>query len=246
MAKSRWIHNNKFGADRASKRLFCFHHAGGNAANFNAWINEFMPSIDICAIQLPGRAERINDKFLPNFDCIVNILANEISNYDDLPFAFFGHSMGGVLAFELCHYLVEHKLQTPIHLFISSANSPSNLYRSTSIMKNDQQLIDMLKRYGGTPSELLHDKGFMAFLLPIMRADFDLLSNYTYKIRQKLSIPLTLITGDKDFSLTYETLPAWANETSQAYRHICLNGGHFYHHQEPASVISIIWDTLLR
>jgi len=42
----------------------------------------------------------------------------------DLPFAFFGHSFGSLIAFELSRHLRRRQLPTPVHLFASAFPDP--------------------------------------------------------------------------------------------------------------------------
>ena len=55
-------------------RLLCFPHAGGSAAIFRGW-TDALPDLDVCAVQLPGRAARHREQPLTSISAIVEALS---------------------------------------------------------------------------------------------------------------------------------------------------------------------------
>src|SRR5919106_1717821 len=87
------------------RRLFCFPYAGGSASIFREWPNELPANIQVCAIQLPGRQNRLAEKPITRISELVPALAEAFRAHCELPFAVFGHSMGALVAFEFVRQL---------------------------------------------------------------------------------------------------------------------------------------------
>ena len=106
-------------------RLFCFAYAGGSAWIFRPWAKQLpTTNIEICAIELPGRGKRLVEPALTDLATIVESLGPQLLPLLDLPFAFFGHSMGALVAFELCRWLRSAVQLAPKHVWISAARAP--------------------------------------------------------------------------------------------------------------------------
>lgn len=100
-------------------RLFCLPYAGGSASVFQTWAKHLPEAIDICPIQLPGRGRRIHETPIHHFPSLIKTIVQEITPYLNGPFAFFGHSLGGLIAFEISHQLYKEHLPLPLHLLVS-------------------------------------------------------------------------------------------------------------------------------
>jgi medium-chain acyl-[acyl-carrier-protein] hydrolase len=212
-------------------RLYCFPYAGGNAAVFESWQARLDPSIEVCAIQLPGRGARFNEAPCTAMATVVTALAEAILAQDRLPFAFFGHSLGALLAFELTRYLKQRYLPAPLHLFVSGCaapqhrDAPKNLHRLP-----DDDLIAALRDYQGTPPEVLAHSELMQLLLPMVRADFQLAETYQYRASLKFDTPLTVFAGRQDDRVSEEQVTGWQKETVPTIRVQWCEGGHFFIH----------------
>src|ERR1044072_860665 len=109
---------------RAVLRLFCFPYGGGAARAYRPWTKALPPEIDVCAIQLPGRGNRLREPPLTKMSLAVDLAGREIVSLLDRPYAFFGHSMGAILAFEVVRLLRRSGHQSPAHLFVSGHKAP--------------------------------------------------------------------------------------------------------------------------
>ena len=92
-------------------RLFCFSYAGGSSTTFASWQAALAPDIDVCAIQLPGRGARMGEPLMTSFPELIGTIAQVISNQRGAPYAFFGHSLGGLIAFEVARYCMTYSLR---------------------------------------------------------------------------------------------------------------------------------------
>jgi surfactin synthase thioesterase subunit len=226
--------------NRPRFRLFCFANAGGSAAPYLAW-QTALPEIEVCAVQLPGRGPRLAEAPIRSFAQLVETLAALIAREDDLPFAFFGHSLGGLLAFELARHLRRYHFAPPEHVFVSASNPPQCRPPGKRLHElDDDALIEALREYNGTPPDALADRELMALLLPAIRADFALVENYAYREDVPLDIALTVLAGTRDKHLVADRLCRWQAETSEACTLRWFEGDHFFLHAQQQAVLECI------
>lgn len=214
----------------ATVRLFCFHHAGGNANVFYNW-SQFLPeNIELAAIQLPGRMSLCGTKAYTDLDSIINYLHSHLLPYlMEKPFIFFGHSLGGLISFELARFLQAHHGPAPIKLISSACKSPRKPRGLKKISTfSESALIDELITYDYTPRELLENKELMQIALPIIRSDFAVNEGYSYFPGQLLNCPITSYGGIDDLTLQQNELDDWRNETTGAFTLQMFSGDHFF------------------
>jgi surfactin synthase thioesterase subunit len=227
MSTSTWLINQPNSLKRL--RLFCFSYAGGSATTYRLWQEKLAQDIQVCAIQLPGRGPRLIETPYTSLPVLIEKLAEVIGRQDNLPFAFFGHSLGGLVAFELTRYFREHGLPMPCHLFASGCSAPQYQRRSSRYHElDDGALIEVLRDYNGTPAALLEHRELMTLLLPTVRADFALVENYRYLPAPALDIPITVLAGTLDKYDTPEGVSGWQQETSNTCDIRWFDGDHFF------------------
>jgi medium-chain acyl-[acyl-carrier-protein] hydrolase len=244
MNPTPWILRRPGGQRRL--RLFCFCYAGGNASTFLDWQSALHPEIEVCAIQLPGRGSRFHEPPLEDLSELVATLSILIQKNSTLPFVFFGHSLGGLVAFELARNLRAQGFAMPQELFVSGCPAPR--YRSASKGLHrlpDDQLIDELKRYNGTPQEILDNVELMKLVLPTIRADFSLVEDYEYHADRILSLPITVLAGTSEERDSLVQVTGWSDETSGTCRVEWFDGDHFFINSDKASVLKLLGSSLM-
>jgi medium-chain acyl-[acyl-carrier-protein] hydrolase len=214
----------------ARARLFCFHHAGGSAAGYRTWSRVLPAELEVCAIQLPGRANRLREPVVPSMTSLVAALVTELESFVDLPFALFGHSMGAVLAVEVARALTTRGGPVPRHLFVSSRRPPHlpSAEPPMHTLSDIEFIKELNHRYGGIPVELLAERELMDLLLPGLRADISALETHNPPRRAPLSIPITAFGGAEDPVTPRQHLEAWRDETTGPFRVRVFPGSHFY------------------
>ena len=218
-------------------RLYCFCYAGGSASTYASWQAQLDPAIEVCAVQLPGRGSRMAERPFTAMPELIKALALVIGREDSLPFAFFGHSLGGLLAFELARYQKLHYMRMPEHLIVSGCDAPQ--FRSPSRRLHalpDHELIDVLKDFNGTPPGVLEHRELMDLLLPTIRADFALVDDYVYRPGLPLKMPITVLAGRRD-DHTVEQVEGWRKETLSDCHVHWFNGDHFFILPEQQAVL---------
>lgn len=232
----------------ARLRLFCFPYAGSGAVVYRTWPNDLPTEIEMCAIQLPGRENRFREPPLTRLSEVVTALAEAMQPYLDLPFAFFGHSLGGLVSFELAQYLRQHHGRTPAHFFVSARRAPHvpEPFPPIHQLQNDEFIAHMQKRYGGIPQAILHAPDLLLAMLPMLRADFALFEDYEFSHAAPLPCPLTAFGGAHDQVVSREDLAAWREHTLGEFSLRMLEGDHFYLRSAQAQIVREVSQQLLR
>ncbi|NEZ55853.1 thioesterase [Leptolyngbyaceae cyanobacterium CCMR0081] len=211
-------------------RLLCFPHAGGSARVFHKW-SELLPStVEVCALELPGRGKRLLETPFTNIDLLLSALGPELLPFLDVPFACFGHSLGARIAFEFCRWLQETVQLTPQHLWAAAARAP-HLPPDTKPIHGlpDPDFIVELRRYSGTSEEVLNNPELMGLMLPALKADFSLLETYQYRPSAPLDCPITCFWGQWDDIAIQADVAAWQQHTN-TFSLEPVPGNHFFPH----------------
>lgn len=228
--------------DSRSLRLYCFAHAGGNSAAYLPWRSQLGKNVGVYPVQLPGRGRRFLEPSIETMPELVASVTDALAEEAPGPFAFFGHSMGALLAFEVSRRLQALALPLPELLIVSGCNSPQHLPPPKWLSRMpDEQMIDELHHYHGTPPEVLANTDLMSLLLPAIRADFSVFENYRYQPGALLTVPITAFAGREDTSRISD-VDQWRNETTAAFRLHWFDGDHFFVQFEATKVIERIRD----
>lgn len=232
------------GADpEAPIRLICFPYAGGGGSLFRVWAAQFA-QIEVCVVQLPGRGIRSREAPQSNLAAMVPFIAEAVQRLQQ-PCAFFGHSMGALMAFEVARHLRREAGAEPVHLFVSGREAPHVAGSSTpSHRLPDDELIATLRELNGTPPEVLEDAGLMRLMLPAVRADLAMVEMYNYSIDSPLACPITAFGGTHDSSVRPDKLEAWRDQTTARFERRMIEGDHFFVQQRPATLVRCVSDAL--
>ena len=213
----------------AKIRLFCFPYGGGNSVAFVPWQQEAVPEVDVCPIELPGRGKRFMEQPFTALSPLIEALAQGIAPYLSTSFAFFGHSMGALISFELTRYLRRQQMALPVHLFLSAFRAPQLPKPDPPIHQlPDDEFLHELKRFNGTPQAVLENAELMQLLLHTLRADFAVCETYAYAKEKPLSCPLSVFGGTQDREVTRAELEQWQMQTTREFSLRMFPGDHFY------------------
>jgi surfactin synthase thioesterase subunit len=228
MSDDRWI--NRFApSDEAPVRLVCFPHAGGSSSFFFPVSRALAPAIDVLAVQYPGRQDRRLEPCLPSVGALADGIARSLRAFTDRPTAFFGHSMGALVAFEVARRVP----RAPVHLIVSGRRAPSRWRAETVHQRDDPGLLAELAALGGTDQRFFGDEELLRLMLPTIRADYRAVETYRPAPDATVTCPVTALVGDTDPRVTVDEADAWRAHTTDRFDLHVLTGGHFYlvHHQ---------------
>ncbi|MFJ1844554.1 MULTISPECIES: thioesterase II family protein [unclassified Streptomyces] len=207
----------------------CFAHAGGSAAAFRAWPGLLPDDVELLAVQYPGRQDRFREPCVDSMGPMAAGIAAALAPSLERPLAFFGHSMGAAVAYEVALRLERVHGTAPVHLFVSGRSAPSRPRHTRELHRlDDDLLLEELTALGGMDEGVLADPGLKAVVLPALRADVRLVETYRAEPGRRTGSPLTAYCGDADARVTAADLLAWSEHTTADFASRLFAGGHFY------------------
>ena len=226
---------------RARLRLFCFPYAGGAAHIYRQWPPRMPEGVEVWAVQPPGRGSRIWERPFTSIMELVAAAEPALRPFMDLPFAFYGHSMGGVIGYELARRLREDGREGPLHLFVSGCPAPQ-LPQTRDVTYNlpEPEFVEELRGLKGTPAEVLDNAELLQLMLPLLKADFEAIQTYRRLEGPPLDCPLTVVGGLGDEEVTREQLAPWRELTTGAFSLHMLPGDHFFLHASQNALLEIV------
>jgi surfactin synthase thioesterase subunit len=233
----------------AQVRLFCFPFAGAGAATFRSWGDMLAPSIEIVAIEPPGRASRIHEPPLSTFDRFLELLVPTMLPYLDKPCALFGHCLGALTLFETARTLLHPHQAHLQHLFVSGARPPHLVQQEGAFEEHllytllqhdkfdpflptyqqpDEVFAEVIRHFNiGASEEFLDNPELRRLLLPTIRAEFAMTFHYRYTPEPPWEVPITCFLGLGDPYVTRDDVLAWGQYTKIAFQFYMREGTHF-------------------
>ena len=226
----------------ARLRLFGFPYAGGGVAIFRAWAERLPGDIEVCAVQLPGRDGRMREGLFTDLPALVEATADGLRPWLNRPYAFFGHSMGALIAFEVARRLRQLGEPLPVHLLVSARRAPQIPNPDPLLHRlPEPDFVDQLRwRYNGIPQAILTEPELMQLFLPILRADFTVVETYRYLHQAPLDCPITAFGGLQDDRVSHADLEAWQELTRDTCRVHMLSGDHFFLQSAQAQLLQLV------
>jgi pyochelin biosynthetic protein PchC len=231
-------------APESMLQLFCFPHAGGSASFYFPVSAALTPDIDVAAIQYPGRQDRRTEPAASSIADLADAIFDAVRPLTDRPLAFFGHSMGAVLAYEVAIRLEDAGAPPLARLYVSGRRAPSCHREETLHQQTDQALIEELKHLSGTNSDLLADPEALEMILPAIKSDYRAIETYRPGDTRPLQAPITAIIGADDTRVTIDEAKAWHRHSTASFDLRVLSGGHFYLIDHSPEVIRLIAEDL--
>ncbi|AJP58002.1 hypothetical protein UC34_15555 [Pandoraea vervacti] len=233
-------------------RLLCLPCAGGSATAYARWAQVAPSWLAVRPVELPGRGTRHHEPLQRDPHVLADQLAEECLRQHiahrgaGSRFALFGHSLGGLLAFEIAHRL-HARGHAPAALFVAASRPPATRDDSRyAALVDDADVLAEMRALGGTPQALLAEPELMAMVLPVIKADFQLCGHYrrpSPEMRGPLSVPIHALAGRRD-SFPPEVLDDWRCETRSSYTRTDFDGDHFFVRDDPAYLLAVIAGTL--
>lgn len=232
---------------RAKLRLFCFPYAGGGAHIFRSWPEGLSADLEVCPVQLPGRGTRMREQAFSKLEPLIELLGEALLTHLDMPFAFFGHSLGAKVAYEMARHLEKENKPRPVYLFVSGSRAV-HLPRTEPPTYNlpDLEFLENLRSLNGISKEAFENVEIMRLMLPVLRADVELVQTYVYTPGPVLGCPILALGGLQDQSISRQQIEAWRELTSNSFRLEMLPGDHFFISTSQTRLLQIINRELVR
>ncbi|MEU5852145.1 thioesterase II family protein [Saccharopolyspora shandongensis] len=242
MSEQRWL-RSYLPRSQAEAQLICFPHAGGAMSAFRGWAELAGPSLDVLAVQYPGRQDRYADPLPADIGELADQIVPEIRPLLGRPTALFGHSMGATVAFEVARRLRPRFPSPLLRLFVSACDAPpARTPRAT--VRGDAEIRDYVRDLGGAAASALEDDEMWQLALPSLRHDFHLVETYRYVPGAPLTCPVTAIAGDRDETVTLADVQRWQEVAVGEFEAHSLPGGHFYPDESLPDLIALLRNRL--
>ncbi|MFJ4922339.1 thioesterase II family protein [Streptomyces sp. NPDC088725] len=212
----------------------CLPHAGGAASFFFPMSRSLAPAVDVISLQYPGRQDRMDDPMIESVGEYADVIAAELRPWLDVPTAFFGHSMGALLAFEVTRRLERDTGFSPVAIYASGRRAPSRQRDERVHLRDDDGMVREMKQLNGTDTQLFGDREVLRMVMPSIRNDYKAVETYRAEPGAAVRAPITVLTGDSDPRTTPDEAEAWRAHTTGAFDLHVFAGGHFFlaNHQE--------------
>lgn len=230
----------------ARLRMYCFPYSGGSAQMYKDWGKGLPAHVDVCGVQMPGRASRFREpRYLSVPEAIEAMLPEFLRTVSE-PFVLFGHSLGAALAFEMAHEL-ERADRKPALLVVSGMMGPRQPSLEPPIYHlPDDQFKIKLREFNGTPQEVLEHEELMDLLLPLLKADFTMADTYQYREGRRVTCPIAVFAGVADPHTNAEGIQDWRTYTDAACTEHLFPGDHFFIHTEEQRLLATLGQYLHR
>ncbi|WP_222598408.1 thioesterase II family protein [Lentzea tibetensis] len=219
--------------------LVCFPHAGGGSSVFQTW-HQHTDSLRVSAVRLPGRESRLREPAIADLGDLVDALVVGLGKVFSKPYAFYGHSMGALVAYELCRKLRALGLPLPQGLFVAGMDAPQQLDLDRAHDLPRDELVAWLIGVNGLDPEVLEYPALIDLMLPTIRADLAVVEDYHHVQQPPLPVPIHVLRGRGDVQVTVSGSSGWAALTSEGCRVTDFDGDHFFVEHNEQRIVSLI------
>jgi acyl transferase domain-containing protein/surfactin synthase thioesterase subunit len=230
-------------------RLFCFPFAGGGSAVYRTWARCIDPTIEVVAIEPPGRLGRITEAPVADMKQFVEQLVPAMQELLDRPFAFFGHCLGALTMYETARHLIRTTQARPSHLFVSGARPPDRVADQGAFEQRvmhdllklaefrislpgyaqpDDVFAELIRHFNiQATEELLSHPKLRQLILPVVRAEFQMATNYQFVREPPWEIPITCFAARGDPYVSRKHALGWGRFTNSRLQVHIREGAHF-------------------
>jgi acyl transferase domain-containing protein/surfactin synthase thioesterase subunit/acyl carrier protein len=233
----------------ATVRLFCFPFAGGGSAVYRLWNDRIGPSIEVIAVEPPGRLARIDQTPVRDVHIFAVQAAKAMTPLLDKPYAMFGHCLGGLTMYETACQLRRIAEKLPIHMFACGSRAPdlidkegpferllrhrllSNRLYDPFLPIHEQPedvFADVIRLFRiDSTEQMLKSPELRALVLPVVRAEFEMAFSYRYRQEEPWNFPITCFNGEDDLYVTRPDILSWSRFTTSSFHAHIRQGQHF-------------------
>lgn len=231
---------------KEEKILYCFPYSGASASFYLGWTAQLDEKIEIVPVEYPGRGSRFGEKLCNDMDELVEAVLSVIMKNGTENCAFFGHSIGGLVAYETALKLRKMGMELPKHMFLSGCTPPHIKYGDRMIhLLPDDEFLKELVELGGMSEAILNNREILDLYLPVIRADYRIYELYEYKPEQEpLPVDYTVLTGSTDIIAGERNMMEWRLYTSKKFQIRHFEGDHFFIYEQPEILLETIEEQL--
>lgn len=214
----------------AGFQLFCFPYAGGMPEIYYSWLSELSEDVELIAVQYPGHIPGSKDKLYTNLKQLAMDVSEIIAFEADKKFAFFGHSMGALIAYEIALQLREREAVLPRHLFLAARNPPHIRPVQPRIhTMTTNEIIKVAMAFNALPEEVLNNEVLLKLIIPIMKADFEMIETWEVDTEKPpLPIPIHVFAGTHDAIGSPQNMKEWVQYSDVEFCSTDIRGQHYF------------------
>lgn len=228
-------------------RLVCFHSMAVGASLFTKFLLNPPHGCDILAVQAPGRENRRSEPPAESVDELVDQILPHLLPLCDRLLVFWGHSFGGIVAWEAIRRLREEHHIEPNHFVLTGTAAPHLMHRwqnrevllKALVTDNTPDYLMSLSRYVDNPE-------FIRAILPDMRRDFPLLKNYRFQMSSPLHCPITAFAARQDDMVYMDEIREWIEYTDSGFELIEVDGDHWFLDRNRERITATLQDIAFR
>lgn len=225
--------------------MFCIPFAGGSRYSYRDFAGHVADFVNVVPVELPGRGSRFSEPLLTDMHALALDVFEQVKPDLNMPYAIYGHSMGGTIGYLLMSHVRSVRMPPPVHFFVSGRSGPSCKRKILySRVIDEIGVANWLRGFEGTPGEVLEDESLMEIFAPVISADIQAVDNYEHREIELLNVPFTVMVGLNDGTTTIEEASAWQRETARTIKIEKFPGGHFFIFQNLPGIGRTISDTL--
>jgi len=214
---------------------------------FKSWTESLPDSVEIFGFEPPGRGIRLREAAFKRIGPLVESVTAALLPYLDKPFVLFGHSMGARIVFEIARNLRRENRPMPRHLFVSGSPAPQIKDEDPPTYNlPEAEFIDEVRKLNGTPKEVLEHQELLQLMLPLLRADFEVVQTYQYTSERPLECPITALGGLQDKEVKRQDLEGWQEQTTGSFTLRMFPGNHFFLHTDQSLLMRALSQDLLQ
>lgn len=225
--------------------LYIFPHAGGSAGSYAPFARAFSIDIKRVAVQYPGRTGQHDVPDIASVPALADDICKMLTpaNAPDARIAFFGHSMGGLVAFEVARKF-EEMGKSIAALFISASPAPGHGGYQHLHQSSDEDLLKMVTEMTGASAQFLGER-FGATILRTLR-NYGAITEYKCPPGTTVSCPIYAYAAADDNIINYDSVAAWAAFTASEFAVSVVAGGHFYVTEDARELVENIEQRIAR
>lgn len=230
-----------------SPSLICFPHAGGDPRAYLDWLGDLTSEATVRAVCQPGRGHRFREPRPAGLADLADAAAEAIRELPDRTVILFGHSLGGLVAFEVARRLRDWPALR--QLVVSGCAAPSLLPTEYIVWASRlpwDEFVEATAKHEELAPEIVEDPELQELLLPELHADVRQFAEYRYRPEPPLAIDASLVNGGDDWRVADGVLHPWEREFATAPTYHWREGGHFYFAERPEAVVGVLRTALRR
>lgn len=206
--------------------LFLLPFAGGTSLIYDNW--KFSKAVNVIALDYKGHGFRMRETLYKSFEEMIGDIHNQILQKRTCSsITIFGHSMGGLVAWDVARNFSEAENNLKI---IISACLPPHLFNEKlySEMATDNWLFNFLIQYSRVDQDRIKSKFFQDKIYPTIRNDYHLISVHKHETINKTLFDIACFYGEDDKLMPQNGMEQWRSYTTQRFLLRKFKGEHFY------------------